>query len=84
MAQGLDLPASVAPFILRNIQLQGIDSVQCPKDKRIIAWDRLASDLQGTMLNEIGHLITLKEAIPTAAKLLNGEVRGRVVVDVNA
>ena len=84
LAGGMDLPASVAPFILRGVTLAGIDSVMCPRPDRLQAWARLATDLDLGKLTLITHQISLAEAIPTAQKLLDGQVRGRVVVDVNA
>jgi acrylyl-CoA reductase (NADPH) len=83
LAGGMDLPASVAPFILRGITLAGVDSVMCPRADRLLAWQRLASDLDREKLGLISRVIALTEAIPLASRLLNGEVRGRVVVDVN-
>lgn len=83
LAAGMDLPASVAPFILRGVTLAGIDSVMCPRDDRLEAWRRLGEDLDPAKLDMITSEIGLDEAIPTAQKLLDGNVRGRVVVDVN-
>ena len=83
LVQGMDLPATVAPFILRGVTLAGVDSVMCPRAERIEAWNRLARDLDMSKLDLITHEIGLAEAIPTAAALLAGQVRGRVVVDVN-
>lgn len=83
LAQGMDFPATVAPFILRGVTLAGVDSVMCPRAERLEAWERLARDLDVAKLDLITHEITLAEAIPTAATLLAGGVRGRVVVDVN-
>lgn len=83
LAGGMDFPATVAPFILRGVTLAGIDSVMCPRPERLEAWRRLGTDLDLSKLNVISHEIGLSEAIPTASKLLDGEVRGRVVVDVN-
>lgn len=83
LAQGMDFPASVAPFILRGVTLAGIDSVMRPKADRIEAWDRLARDLDLALLDAITREISLEEALPVARELLNGQVRGRVVVDVN-
>jgi acrylyl-CoA reductase (NADPH) len=83
LAQGMDLPASVAPFILRGVTLAGIDSVMRPRRDRIAAWDRLSRDLDLSILKEITREIGLGEVIQTANHLLAGEVRGRVVVDVN-
>jgi acrylyl-CoA reductase (NADPH) len=83
LAQGMDFPASVAPFILRGVTLAGINSVTQLKANRIIAWDRLARDLDFTLLPLISHEIGLSEAIEAAPRLLAGQLRGRVVVDVN-
>lgn len=83
LAAGMDFPTTVAPFILRGITLVGIDSVMCPRRDRIEAWERLAKDLDLSKLAAIGHEVGLAEAIPLAAELLAGRVRGRVLVDVN-
>ena len=83
LAGGMDFPATVAPFILRGVTLAGIDSVMCPRALRIAAWERLAHDLEISKLDAISQsVIGLDEAIPVAASLLAGKVRGRVVVDV--
>ncbi|MPV60081.1 alcohol dehydrogenase [Burkholderia sp. HI2761] len=84
LAAGMDLPATVAPFILRGVTLVGIDSVMCPRAERLEAWRRLASDLDVEKLGAIGHQVGLADAIPLAAELIDGKVRGRIVVDVNA
>jgi len=84
LAQGLDFPASVAPFILRGVRLIGIDSVMAPAAKRIAAWQRLASDLDSAKLDAITSEITLVEALARAPEILAGKVRGRLVVNVNA
>jgi acrylyl-CoA reductase (NADPH) len=84
LAQGFDLPATVMPFILRSVTLAGVDSVYCPRPRRIEAWNRLAKDL------DIGHIemmiseINLGDAVATAADQMAGKTRGRVVVNVNA
>ncbi len=83
LAGGMDFPATVAPFILRGVSLIGVDSVMCPKEKRLEAWERLGQDLDLSKLGSIAHEITLSEAINTAQALLDGKVRGRVIVDVN-
>ncbi|AMO37390.1 MDR family oxidoreductase [Thauera humireducens] len=83
LAQGMDLPATVAPFILRGVTLVGIDSVMAPREERIEAWSRLARDLDPAKLALMTREIGLGETIDTAAALLEGKVRGRVVVDVN-
>lgn len=82
LAGGMDFPATVAPFILRGVTLAGIDSVMCPRPKRIEAWNRLAADLDVAKLDLVTTEIGLADAIPTAQALLDGKVRGRVVVDV--
>ena len=83
LAGGMDFPSTVAPFILRGITLYGIDSVMAPVDRRIEAWTRLAKDLDIEKLEANTTEIALNEAIPVAGKLLEGKVRGRVVVNVN-
>ncbi|MGA3800642.1 Acrylyl-CoA reductase AcuI [compost metagenome] len=83
LAQGMDFPASVAPFILRGVTLAGINSVTQPKAKRLEAWSRLARDLDFNLLPLISREIGLSEAIEAAPRLLAGQLRGRVVVDVN-
>jgi acrylyl-CoA reductase (NADPH) len=80
LAQGMDFPASVAPFILRGITLAGIDSVMRPRQDRIDAWNRLDRDLDRTLLEQITQTVALKDIIPMAQKLLAGQVRGRLVV----
>lgn len=83
LAAGMDLPATVAPFILRGVTLAGVDSVMCPRAERLVAWQRLATDLDLAKLEKMTREVGLAEAIPLAASLLNGEVRGRIIVDVN-
>ena len=83
LAGGMDLPATVAPFILRGITLAGIDSVMCPKPDRTLAWQRLANELDLAKLHAMVQEIGLGEVIETAEQLMQGQVRGRVVVDVN-
>jgi len=82
LAAGMDLPTSVAPFILRGVCLLGIDSVMCPIEVRKTAWSRLASDLDRTKLTEITHEIGLDQVIDAGAKILAGQVRGRIVVKI--
>lgn len=82
LAAGMDLPSSVAPFILRGVCLLGIDSVMCPIELRKTAWHRLASDLDRRKLAEITHEIGLDEVIAAGAKILAGQVRGRTVVKI--
>lgn len=83
LAQGADFPATVMPFILRGVRLLGVDSVMAPKALRMKAWQRLANDLDPALLETIATEIALGEAIAAAADLLDGKMRGRVVVDVN-
>jgi acrylyl-CoA reductase (NADPH) len=82
LAAGMDLPSSVAPFILRGVCLLGIDSVMCPIELRKVAWSRLASDLDQAKLTEITHEIGLDQVIDAGAKILAGQVRGRIVVKI--
>ena len=81
LAQGMDLPASVAPFILRGVSLIGIDSVMRPKKDRVEAWDRLASLVKADYLDKISTEITLEQVIENAEQLMEGKIRGRVVVN---
>ncbi|MDB6145801.1 MAG: zinc-containing alcohol dehydrogenase superfamily protein [Pseudomonas sp.] len=83
LAQGMEFPGSVAPFILRGVTLAGIDSVNRPRADRVQAWDRLATDLDLSLLPLISREIGLSEVIDVATQLIAGTVRGRVVVDVN-
>jgi acrylyl-CoA reductase (NADPH) len=83
LAGGMDFPATVAPFILRGVTLAGIDSVMCPRLERLEAWRRLSLDLDLSKLASIGQEVGLSELIPYAEKMLNGALRGRVIVDVN-
>ena len=82
LAGGMDLPSSVAPFILRGVCLLGIDSVMCPLQLRKIAWGRLARDLDRAKLSEITHEISLDQVPSMAVKILAGQVRGRTVVKI--
>lgn len=85
LAQGMDFPGSVAPFILRGISLLGINCMLCPPEQRELAWQRLATELKKDKLARLtGPTIGLGETIPVSQALLAGQVRGRVVVDVNA
>ncbi len=82
LAQGMDLPASVAPFILRGVALLGIDSVMAPQALRQAAWARLATDLDKSTLAAMTKTVKLEDAPATAADILAGKVRGRVVIEV--
>jgi acrylyl-CoA reductase (NADPH) len=83
LAQGADFPATVMPFILRGVRLLGVDSVMAPKAARLAAWERLARDLDPALIDVIATEISLGDAIASAADLLAGKVRGRIIVDVN-
>lgn len=83
LAQGMDFPGSVAPFILRGITLYGIDSVMAPQALRREAWQRLARDLDLAKLDAITHEISLGQALQAGRDILEGKIRGRVVVDVS-
>ncbi|HMN46638.1 MAG TPA: MDR family oxidoreductase [Povalibacter sp.] len=83
LAQGMDFPASVAPFILRGVALLGIDSVMAPAAVRKPAWDRLARDLDIAALERISTVVGLNDALKSAEEIVSGKIRGRVVVDVN-
>lgn len=83
LAGGMDFPATVAPFILRGVTLYGIDSVMAPLAVRLEAWERLGHDLDPAKLDSITREISLAEAVAVGTELLEGKVRGRVVVDVN-
>ena len=84
LAGGFDLPTTVMPFILRNVRLQGVDSVMCPVDRRRVAWQRLVDDLPARALGEIGQVASLGQLPELAEKITNGAVRGRIIVDPNA
>jgi acrylyl-CoA reductase (NADPH) len=84
LAQGADLPGSVLPFILRNVTLAGIDSVNAPQDLRLLAWARLVLDLEPSKLARATQIVNLADVPGLAAPVLQGQVRGRTVVDVNA
>jgi acrylyl-CoA reductase (NADPH) len=82
LAQGMDLPTSVAPFILRGVMLAGVDSVMAPKTRRIEAWARLAQDLDKSKLAAMTVTRPLGDAVALAPEILSGRVRGRVVLTV--
>jgi acrylyl-CoA reductase (NADPH) len=84
LAQGMDLPASVAPFILRGVSLLGIDSVMCPRPRRLTAWQRLARDLDRDKLAAMTTTIDLAAVPETAKAMLEGKVRGRTVVNIGS
>jgi acrylyl-CoA reductase (NADPH) len=82
LAGGMDLPATVAPFILRGVSLLGIDSVMAPKAERIEAWDRLARDLDRDQLAAMTSTIPLDRVMEAGRRIVDGQVRGRVVVEI--
>lgn len=82
LAQGMDLPATVAPFILRGVTLAGVDSVMAPMPRRREAWQRLARDLDAARLGAMTTEVSLAEAADAARRLMDGRVRGRIVVRV--
>jgi acrylyl-CoA reductase (NADPH) len=84
LAGGTDLPASVIPFLLRGVNLLGIDSVMCPIDERTLAWSRLARDLPQDRLDSMIEIVGLAEVPALAPRILRGEVRGRIVIDLAA
>ncbi|MEE2945869.1 MAG: MDR family oxidoreductase [Pseudomonadota bacterium] len=83
LAGGMDLPSSVAPFILRGVTLAGIDSVMCPKPERVAAWERLAQDLDMGKLADMETEVAFDQVIDAAPQFLDGKVRGRVIVPIN-
>lgn len=83
LAQGMDFPASVAPFILRGVSLLGIDSVMAPREPREKAWTRLARDLDSAAIDRVSSVIGLEQTLQAAEDIVAGKIRGRVVVDVN-
>ncbi|WP_250500727.1 MDR family oxidoreductase [Caballeronia sp. GAWG1-5s-s] len=84
LAQGMDFPATVAPFILRGVALLGVDSVYVPRERRIAAWNAIAADVPVETIERVASTISLADAPESAASLLRGEIKGRVIVDVNA
>jgi acrylyl-CoA reductase (NADPH) len=82
LAQGMDLPGSVAPFILRGVSLLGIDSVMAPKALRLEAWRRLAGDLDHAKLAALSTTIGFEDIIDAAKAIVEGRIRGRVVVEL--
>ena len=82
LAQGMDLPGTVAPFILRGVTLAGIDSVMAPMARRREAWQRLARDLDPALLESMTSEVGLADAIDAARRLMDGKVRGRIVVRI--
>ncbi len=83
LAGGFNLPTPVMPFILRNVRLQGVDSVMCPVERRTQAWNRLQTDLPAAALGEISQVISLDQVPEYAEKIVNGKVQGRTIVDLH-
>lgn len=83
LAAGMDFPANMAPFILRAVKLIGVDSVMCPKAERLIAWRRLETDIDPHVLNTVAHEITLDQVVDIAPQLLEGKIRGRILVPID-
>ncbi|WP_207061292.1 MDR family oxidoreductase [Motiliproteus sp. SC1-56] len=84
LAGDFKLPATVMPFILRNVRLQGVDSVMCPLERRTRAWQRIAEEFPQDLLNAINQVATLEELPELGQQIVRGQVRGRVVVDLQA
>lgn len=82
LAGGMSLPTTVAPFILRGVTLAGVDSVMCPKELRIEAWRRLSEDLDLDKLDALTEEVGLPDVISAAARLLDGQIRGRIIVPI--
>lgn len=83
LAAGFKLPTTVMPFILRNVRLQGVDSVMCPNERRQTAWKRLAQDLPQSALTEINQVVALEDIQQVAEDMMAGNTQGRTVVDLN-
>lgn len=84
LAQGMDLSTTVAPFIIRGVTLRGVNSVTVPRSRRLVVWERLASDLDVELLASMTTTVGLDDVVEVCAEILDGRIRGRVVVDVNA
>ncbi|MFZ5823721.1 MAG: MDR family oxidoreductase [Bacillota bacterium] len=84
LAGGHQLNTTVMPFILRGVNLLGIDSVMCPQERRLAAWERLTQDLPQNLLEQITDVIGLEQVLSKGEEIVRGQVRGRLVVDVNA
>ncbi|USD65271.1 MDR family oxidoreductase [Vibrio sp. SCSIO 43136] len=80
LAGGFDLPTTVMPFILRNVRLQGVDSVSCPVEKRIAAWEKLVELLPESFYQQATSEVSLEEAPKVAEDITNGQITGRVVI----
>jgi len=84
LAAGFKLPTTVMPFILRNVRLQGVDSVMCPNERRQTAWKRLAQDLPQSAVTEINQVVSLEGIKQVAEDMMAGKTQGRTVVDLKA
>ena len=84
LAGGNKLDTTVIPFLLRGVNLLGIDSVMCPTEKRLVAWQRIASDLDASLLESMTSVKPLTEIVAAGSDILKGAIRGRLVVDINA
>ncbi len=82
LAGGFDLPTTVMPFILRNVRLQGVDSVMCPREKRIKAWEQLATLLPESYYAQASKTVALEDAIQAAEDITNGAITGRVTIKI--
>jgi len=82
LAESMDLPTSVAPFILRGVTLYGIDSVMCPMQKRLAAWQRLDTDLDKDLLESMSTEISFDDLPQASAAILKGQIRGRTIVKI--
>jgi acrylyl-CoA reductase (NADPH) len=82
LAAGMALPATVAPFILRNVTLAGVDSVMCPRADRLEAWRRLGQDLDPTILDSLSQEVPLADVVSAAGRLMQGRIRGRIIVPI--
>ena len=82
LAGGMDLPTTVAPFILRGVSLVGIDSVMAPKELRLEAWRRVATDLDRGKLEALTRAIGFDDIIDAAKDIVQGKIRGRIVVEM--
>jgi acrylyl-CoA reductase (NADPH) len=84
LAGDYKLPSTVMPFILRNVRLQGVDSVMCPVDRRRQAWDRLAQLMPQQLMDSIKRVVSLEQVPQLASDIIKGQVQGRTVVDLQA
>lgn len=83
LAGGMDLPTTVAPFILRGVRLAGVDSVMCDRVRRMVAWQRLGRELNLNLLNDVVREVPFDDLLSIAPQMLEGKLRGRVVVPMS-